>query len=84
MMLALARLGRWTHSTSKQLVRITLVVDGKSSPMVLEKGRRLAQCLEDVGVPLDFDCGYCCDCGTCGVKFVEPVYGLLAKEQPIS
>lgn len=77
-------LGRRLFSTGKQLVKVTLNLEGNKHQIALEKGRRLAQCLQEMHVPLDFECGFGCNCATCIVKLDEASYATMLKEQPIS
>ena len=40
--------------------------------------------MSDNKIPLEFECGFSCECGTCAIKFESPeIYAELGKEQPM-
>ena len=36
-----------------------------------EENKVLGLVLEKNKIPLDFECGFSCDCGTCSIKFIN-------------
>eukprot|EP01017_Pseudomicrothorax_dubius_P051209 TRINITY_DN9819_c0_g1_i1.p1 TRINITY_DN9819_c0_g1~~TRINITY_DN9819_c0_g1_i1.p1 ORF type:complete len:117 (-),score=5.51 TRINITY_DN9819_c0_g1_i1:60-410(-) len=71
-------------STSK-LVKFEVFVEstGKSVALEAPKGTPLAQVLKDGNIPLPFECGFKCECGTCAIEFKDKsTFENVLKEQP--
>lgn len=74
--------GRCAQS-KPQLVNIKVEMRGKQFTFALPENSKLAPNLERMRVPLEFECGFSCSCGTCAVKLSEEHYDQLLAEQPI-
>ena len=59
-----------THN-KPNLVKITCNIKGKSMIFYFPENTKLAPNLERAKVPLDFECGFSCSCGTCAVSLNE-------------
>lgn len=53
-------------------------------PIKANVGATLSKVLNDHKIPLEFECGFSCECGTCAIKFETPEnYNEISKEQPL-
>lgn len=53
------------------LVKITVELRGKQFVYNFPENTKLAPNLERARVPLEFECGFACSCGTCAVSLSE-------------
>ena len=53
------------------LVKITCELRGKEFVYHFPENTKLGPNLERARVPLDFECGFSCNCGTCAVSLSE-------------
>lgn len=63
------RLTTSTLPKQPKLVNIKVEYEGTTYPFAFPLHTKLAKNLEKAGVPLEFECGFGCSCGTCAVKF---------------
>lgn len=54
-----------------RLVNINVEMKGKRYTFQFPENTKLAPNLERVRVPLEFECGFSCSCGTCSVSLNE-------------
>lgn len=52
-----------------KLIPISVRIDDEVMKFSYPLHTKLAKNLEKSGVPLDFECGFACECSTCAVEF---------------
>lgn len=62
-----------------KLVKVTVEMKGKLFTFQFPSNTKLAVNLEKARVPLDFECGFSCNCGTCSISLNESDFEQLLK-----
>ncbi|KRX10218.1 2Fe-2S ferredoxin-type domain [Pseudocohnilembus persalinus] len=83
----LQNLKNLSKKNTKNFSTITfqIKVDESSSiPIKAETGQNFAQVLQKNKIPLEFECGHCCECGTCMVQLEDKQqFDEITKKQPL-
>jgi len=55
----------FSEAAKGKLIKVNVSIDGQIRTYHFPEGSKLAHNLEKAKIPMEFECGYGCRCGTC-------------------